>query len=156
MIDKSKIHIRPAVLAELTTLQSFEQEIIRSERLYDDTIRPDPVSYYDLGALIESDEAEVVIAEYDKKIIATGYARIKKGKPEYKYEQYAYLGFICVLPEFRGQSIVSMVLDYLIAWSHSKNLWEIKLEVYVANEAAIKSYEKMGFKKNILEMRLPG
>jgi ribosomal protein S18 acetylase RimI-like enzyme len=156
MIDKSKITVRPARITELTTLHSFEQEIIRSERPFDDTIRPDPVTYYDLGALIESDEAEVMVAEFEHKIIATGYARIRPGKPEYKYERYAYLGFICVLPEYRGQGIVSMILDYLIAWSHSKNLWEIKLEVYDGNEVAVKAYEKMGFKKNIVEMRWVG
>ena len=49
-----------------------------------------------------------------------------------------------------------MILDYLIAWSHSKNLWEIKLEVYDGNEVAVKAYEKMGFKKNIVEMRWVG
>ncbi len=156
MIYKDKIRIRSAVLAELPVLLSFEQEIIRSERPFDNTIRPDPVTYYDLGELIHSDEAEVVVAEYENRIIATGYARIKTGKPEYKYDQYTYLGFICVLPEYRGQGIVSMILEHLIAWSHSKNLWEIKLEVYDGNVAAIKAYEKMGFKRNIVEMRWVG
>ena len=74
-------------------------------------------------------------------------------RDRYKYERYAYLGFICVLPEYRGQGIVSMILDSLITWSYSKNLREIKLEVYDGNEVAIKAYEKMGFKKNIVEMR---
>jgi ribosomal protein S18 acetylase RimI-like enzyme len=156
MISKSQILLRPATIAELPILRLFEQEIIRAERPFDDTIRPDPVTYYDLGALIESDEAEVVIAEYDAKIIATGYARIKSGKAEYIYRDYAYLGFLCVLPEYRGHGIVSLILEYLIAWSHSKNISEIKLEVYAGNEAAIKAYEKMGFKKNIVEMRWVG
>jgi ribosomal protein S18 acetylase RimI-like enzyme len=156
MISKSQILLRPATLAELPVLRLFEQEIIRAERPFDITIRPDPVTYYDLGGLIESDEAEVVVAEYEDKIIATGYARIKPGKAEYIYGSYAYLGFICVLPEYRGQGIVSMILKYLIAWSHSKNISEIKLEVYAGNEAAIKAYEKMGFKKNIVEMRWVG
>ena len=45
------------------------------------------------------------------------------------------------------------IRDSLITWSHAKNLREIKLEVYDGNEVAIKAYEKMGFKKNIVEMR---
>lgn len=58
-----------------------------------------------------------------------------------------------VVPEHRGKSLINKIVDHLKVWTTSKNIYELRLEVYVANEAAVKAYEKIGFLKLLTEMR---
>ena len=45
-------------------------------------------------------------------------------------------------------------MESLKNWAYSKEIFEIRLTVYQDNLPAIKAYEKAGFKKHIIEMRL--
>ena len=56
MNPMENITIRPAQLGDLKVLLRFEQGIIEAERPYDKTIKPDPVSYYDLREMMSSQE----------------------------------------------------------------------------------------------------
>ena len=57
------IIIRSATPEDLPTLLTFEQGIIRAERPYDHMLKPNPISYYDVGALIVDPDAEVAVVE---------------------------------------------------------------------------------------------
>lgn len=145
--------IRKATLDDLDQLLIFEQDLIKFERPFDPTVKPDPVNYYDLKAMLTGSHIEVVVAEINDKIIASGYARIDKSKPFLKHENHAYLGFMYVLPEYRGKGINKQIIDHLKNWAASQNVNEFRLEVYYDNDAAIKAYEKFGFSRYSLEMR---
>ena len=149
----SEIKIRKATLLDLKQLLVFEQDLIKAERPFDPTLKPDPINYYDLKSLLTSPLAEVLVAEADNKVIASGYARIDKSKPFLKHTTHAYLGFMYVLPEYRGQGINKQIMDALKDWAVSKNITEFRLEVYYDNISAIKAYEKVGFSRYSLEMR---
>ena len=149
----NEVKIRKASLDDLEQLMVFEQDLIKTERPFDPTLKPDPIKYYDLKSLITSPLAEVVVAETDNKVIASGYARIDRSKPFLKHSTHAYLGFMYVLPEYRGQGINKQIMDALKDWAVSQNITEFSLEVYYDNISAIKAYEKIGFSRYILEMR---
>ena len=149
----NEVKIRKALLLDLEQLMVFEQDLIKTERPFDPTLKPDPIKYYDLKSLITSPLAEVVVAETDNKVIASGYARIDRSKPFLKHSTHAYLGFMYVLPEYRGQGINKQIMDALKDWAVSKNITEFRLEVYYDNISAIKAYEKIGFSRYSLEMR---
>lgn len=149
----NEINIRKASLNDLEQLLAFEQDLIRTERPFDPTIKADPVNYYDLKGMLTAAHVEVVIAETDNKIIASGYARIDKSKSFLKHEKHAYLGFMYVLPEFRGKGLNKRIIDNLKNWATSQHINEFRLEVYYENVAAIKAYEKIGFSRYSLEMR---
>ncbi len=149
-----KVKIRPARVDEIGTLLSFEQGIVSAERPFDSTLQEGEIHYYDLVDLIESLSAEVVVAELDGELIGSGYALIKEAKPYLKHTHYAYLGFMYVKPEYRGQGVNKAILQTLQQWAINQNIREIRLEVYEENIVAKKAYEKAGFKGNLLEMRL--
>lgn len=86
------LQFRTATLEDLPVLYQFEQGIITAERPFDPTLKPDPINYYDLKALILSDNAQVIVAVIDDEIIASGYAKILQGEPFHKHNDYAYLG----------------------------------------------------------------
>lgn len=149
-----EIEIRSAKASEIDILLGFERGIIETERPFDSSLKQGEIHYYDLLALIASDKAEVIVALVDGEIVGSGYAKILPAEPYQKYEEYAYLGFMYVKPSFRGQGINQKVLNELIDWAKTKNLTEVRLEVYEENLAAKNAYLKFGFKPNLLEMRM--
>ena len=56
--------------------------------------------------------------------------------------------------DFRGMGINALIVEELKNWSNTNGFKEIRLTVYNENLPAIKAYEKVGFKKHIIEMRL--
>lgn len=149
-----KVNIRPATIHDLPLLLKFEQEIINAERPFDVSIKKGAVSYYDIEAMIQDPQACIVVAEIEKKVVASGYAIPKKARHYLDHEYYAYLGFMYTDQQYRGKGINAMIVDELKKWSESAGFNEIRLTVYNDNLSAIKAYEKVGFKKHIIEMRL--
>ena len=149
-----KITIRKATTMDLPTLLEFEQNIIQAERPFDPTIKNGHINYYNIAEMIEANDVEVGVAELDNKIIGSGYAKIEVSKPYLKNERHAYLGFMYIIPEQRGKGLNKRIIEFLKLWAASQNINEFRLEVYVENDAAIKAYEKCGFSKHLLEMRM--
>ncbi len=146
--------VRPATMSDLDVLLGFEQGVIKAERPFDPTLAADPISYYDLKKLIESEDTQVLVVTNGDEIVASGYARIKAARHYLDHELYSYLGFMYTSPNFRGKGINKIIIDALKKWSAAKGLKEIRLTVYDENRDAIRAYEKVGFKKFIIEMRL--
>lgn len=153
-MTSDQITIRNATLEDLSILLHFEQGIITAERPYDVTIKEDPISYYDLKQMVLDDNSCVLVAEVEGKVVSSGYAISKRARHYLNHEYYAYLGFMYTDPAYRGKGINAMIVDALKKWSKEKGFKEIRLTVYSDNLPAIKAYEKVGFKKHIIEMRL--
>lgn len=153
-MPEARVTVRRATLSDLETLRRFEQGIIAAERPFDPTIRKGEVTYYDIGALIQSSEEYVAIAETGDKAIGCGFAR-KKASPSFAAPPFhAYVGLMYVAPEHRGQGVSNLILDALKDWARANGLNEMRLEVYPDNAAAVRAYEKTGFGSYMLEMRM--
>ena len=148
-----EIVIRPARLTDMDTLLVFEQGVIATERPFDPTLGQDPIHYYDIKKMIEATHIELLVAESGNAVISSGYARIESSEPYLQHAQHAYLGFMYVLPQYRGMGINKMIVEALTRWAVSKDIAELRLEVYQNNFPAITAYEKVGFTKHMIEMR---
>ena len=146
--------IRKATLNDLNKLLEFEKALINVERPMDLTIREGDISYYDIGAFIVADDTELVVATHKNEIVASGYARIKDDRHYLKHKKQGYLGFMYVAEAHRGKGLNKRIIDALIQWCKDKGVFEIRLDVYQENPKAIKAYEKAGFKKHMITMRL--
>ncbi len=149
----NQVKIRKALLTDLDQLYVFEQNIVETERPFDPTLKKGIIHYYDLKEMITAPAVEIVVAELNNTIIGSGYARIEKSKDYLEHQVYAHLGFMYVLPEFRGKGINRMIVDFLKTWAYSQKITELRLEVYNDNISAIRAYEKIGFTKHMIEMR---
>lgn len=147
--------IRLATLKDLDVLLAFEQELIISERPFDETIKPAPVSYYDLKEYVQREDVAVVVAESEGRVISSGYALAKRAREYLDHDEYAYLGFMYTVPEYRGKGVNAEIVAYLKNWARDRGLREIRLTVYSDNLPAIRAYEKAGFKSHLVEMRIP-
>jgi GNAT superfamily N-acetyltransferase len=59
-----------------------------------------------------------------------------------------------VLPQHRGKGVNNLVMHALKDWATSRGITELQLEVYYDNASAVKAYEKSGFSKNMIQMRM--
>ncbi len=149
-----QLKIRTATLNDLPLLLEFEQGVITAERSFDPTLKKGPTSYYDIEEMIMATHIHLVVAEIKQKLVGAGYAKIEKSKDYLQHEYHGYLGFMYVLPEHRRKGINHQILDALAQWCTSKNIHELRLQVYNDNEVALNAYEKAGFTKHLIEMRL--
>lgn len=153
-MSDSHVAVRRAIQSDLATLRRFEQGIIAAERPHDPTIRKGEVQYYDIAALIFSADAYVAIAENGGEAIGCGFAS-KKASPVYTEPAFhAYVGLMFVTPRYRGRGVSGMIFETLSDWARACGLFEIRLEVFPGNAAAVRAYEKIGFSPYLLEMRL--
>ncbi|MFK7933928.1 MAG: N-acetyltransferase family protein [Saprospiraceae bacterium] len=147
------ITYRSATPADLPTLLQFEQGIITTERPFDPNLKPDPISYYDIAAMIPNPDIEVMVATNGTEVVGSAYVKIVETKSYFKFDKYAFLGFMFVKAEFRGKGISQAILERAKEWAKAQNLSELRLEVYDENVRAVRAYEKAGFSKRMVEMR---
>ncbi len=148
------IIIRSAKEEDLPILYDFEQGIIDWERPFDPTLKEEHIHYYDLRAMIQSSDTEVAVAEIDNEIVGSAYIAIRNAKPYLTHDKYGYLGFMFVAPEHRGKGINKEIIEHLSSWAKTKQIFELRLDVYDGNDSAISAYEKAGFTKHLINMRL--
>jgi len=149
-----EITTRKATLDDLDTLLRFEQGVIHAERPVDPTLKSGLIHYYDIPAMIRASHICLVVAEINSRLIGCGYARIEEAKPYLQHRQKSYLGFMYVDPDHRGKGVNKLIIDVLKQWTISLNITEMRLEVYYDNTGAVKAYEKAGFTKHMIEMRM--
>jgi len=143
----SNITIREASAEDISSLLRLEQQIIDSERPYDQFLKEVDVSYYDIPNLISDSGSHVIVLESDSEVIGSGYAQIRQSKQCHTHEKHCYLGFIYLEPTYRGQALGKTIIDTLKEWGIKKGMQHFHLNVYSENESAIRAYEKAGFNK---------
>lgn len=148
------ITTREARLEDLTVLLEFEQGIINFERPYDITLKDGKISYYDIEAMILSKDVFVAVAVNGDEVVGSGYARIETANPYLKHIRLAYLGFMFVKENARGKGVNALVVEALNGWIRLQGIDEVRLDVYYENPGAIRAYEKVGFKKLLIHMRM--
>ena len=148
------ITIRKATIEDLSILYEFEQGVLKAERPMDKTLKISKTYYYDIPNLISELNVELVIAEINGVIVGCGYARIKQARDCFQFDQFSYLGFMFTKEEYRGKGVNKMIMNYLYDWSLSRGIYEVRLEVYPSNNAAIKAYEKVGMQATMHTMRI--
>jgi len=152
--EKLIISIRKSQLSDLDKLLEFEQGVIASERPFDASLKESHITYYNLEKLITNENAQLVVVEHEGELIASGYAVLKKSEPFEKHDYFSYLGFMFVDPRYRRKGINKKIIDSLIDWSKSKGIVEIRLDVFDQNHSAVLAYEKLGFNKTSVKMRM--
>ncbi|MFP8964997.1 GNAT family N-acetyltransferase [Pokkaliibacter sp. CJK22405] len=148
------IDFRPAIQEDKATLLEFEQQVIGAERPFNAAIKEKGAHYYDLDFLISDVHTELLVGEYQGEVIAVGYLQIRESKAHLQHRQHGYLGFMYVEEAFRGQGINQQLINALLEWGKSQGVKDFYLEVYSENTAAIRAYQKLGFRSLVSEMKL--
>ena len=148
------MQFRQATLSDVNALLALEQAVVDAERPFNSALKAQGARYYDIPALITDDDSYLLVAEDNGAIVATGYIQIRQSKPSLEHNVHGYLGFMSVAPAYRGMGLNKQIIDTLMAWAESKQVFDFYLDVYAENRAAINAYEKVGFQPSMLEMKL--
>ena len=148
------IKLREAKIKDLTTLLEFEKRLIEYERAFTPNLKKSDFNYYDMKSYIKNPEISVVVAEKENSLIASGYALIRLNKTYKNPSHIVFLGFMYVIPNYRGMGVNKKILDYLLDWGKKRGYSEFQLDVYAPNQSAIKAYKKAGFEFETITMRL--
>lgn len=146
------ITTRQANNEDLPILLQFEQGIVAAERPFDPTFKPDPINFYDVGMMVKDPNVCVIVALDGNLIVGSGYAKERPSDPFIYPSTHCFVGLMFVRPAYRGRGINGLVTDALLSWARSRGLTEVHLQVYDDNVAAVRAYEKAGFKKGIVTM----
>jgi hypothetical protein len=68
------INIRKVQRSDLDKLLEFEQGVITAERPFDKSLKDSEITYYKIEKLMTNENARLVVAEYEGKLVASGYA----------------------------------------------------------------------------------
>lgn len=146
--------VRRATLKDLPILMEFMSRLVEIEQTMDSSIKNGKIIYYDLRHIIQDNSSDLYVVQINKKLVASGYVKIKDNKPYLKHNQYGYLGFMYVLEKYRGNGYNKIIINTLLKWCKDRGINEVQLDVYNSNPYAIRAYEKVGFKKNMINMRM--
>jgi len=149
-----EIIYRKASLNDQALLLGLEQKVIEAERPYNSTIKENDAAYYDLNSLLTATNSYLIVAEIEGRIIGSGYAQVRPSKKSLKHVFHSYLGFMYVDPLCRGKGVNKQIIETLIEWSKGQGVEDFYLDVYEGNDSAIRAYEKVGFVKSLVEMKL--
>lgn len=124
-----------------------------------DLFKADVKKYTDdeLAAIIRDDSKPIFVARDDAGEVM-GYAFCV-------YQQYIdnniltdvktlYIDDLCVDETLRGQHIGKQLYDYVLAFAKEQGFYNVTLNVWSCNEAAIKFYEKCGLKPQKVGMEV--
>ncbi len=148
------IIIREANINDLETLLEFEQSIIEAERPLNPFLKKSKINFYNIKEILIDENALIIVAVSNEELVGSGYVKIEDSEEYQKNKKNGYIGFMYVKPSFRGQRISSLVLENLKSWAKSKEIKELRLDVYNSNVKAIKAYEHFGFNKALVNMRM--
>ncbi|OXA76470.1 Ribosomal protein S18 acetylase RimI [Flavobacterium aquidurense] len=152
-VNIKDITIRRAATVDLPKLAEFLQFLVEAERPFDPTLKEGEIFYYNIADFISDEKSELLVIDYKDQIVGCGYAQIRAAESYQKHDLFGYLGFMYVSPELRGNGLNNLLMDDLKKWILSKGITEVRLQVYHENEAAIRAYEKAGFKQILTTMR---
>lgn len=148
------ITLRTANEADLPILLEFEQCIIEAERPFCPPMQESKFNYYELAELMKKEDVEVIVAEADGELVASGYIEIRNATDYHKHEKVGYLGFMYVVPQWRGKGLNKQIMDELMRWGDIQGVQDFVLTVFSSNDSAIRAYEKVGFEPLLTEMIL--
>ena len=126
--------------------------------------RPDifkgPATKYDeeeLRAVIHNEETPVFVC-VDETNIPLGHAfcihRQVFGDSVLTDVRTLYIDDICVDNDARGKHVGKTLYDYVVAYAKKQGFYNVTLNVWTCNQAAMKFYEAMGLKPQRIVMEM--
>lgn len=125
------IHVRKAERADLDALIELEHRVFATDRL----------SRRSLRRFMQSQTAEVIVAEHGHRLAGTAIVLFRPRSP------VARLYSIAVGPQMGGRGVGPMLLAAAEAAAVARGCRAIRLEVHVTNHAAISRYRKSGYRE---------
>ena len=94
---------------------------------------------------IEKDDAMVLVAQDDEKIVGYCQCLVAANPPVYAIKKYGNLADTAVLEQYRRNGIGKQMVEQAMEWFKAKGLERIQVRMAVTNEVSTRFWRKMGF-----------
>lgn len=146
-----EINIRSAELRDIPALDRLLYEVhkVHSDAR-PDLFRAGAKKYTDeqLKEILQSDKTPVFVAEQEGQVV--GYAfcihRQFVGDNNMTDVRTLYIDDLCVDEAARGQHIGTKLYDFVLDFARRQGYYNVTLNVWADNKAAVKFYEKIGLR----------
>jgi ribosomal protein S18 acetylase RimI-like enzyme len=128
--QSSRIRVRPATDADLDALMDLERLVFTT----------DQVSRRSMRRLLASGSARVIVAEIDRRLAGAAVVLFRSRS------RVARLYSIAVKPQMSGRGAGPALLAAVDTAALARHCRCVRLEVHVANAAAINRYGKSGYR----------
>lgn len=145
------LNIRRAVAADIPDIDKLLYQV---HKVHSD-VRPDlfksgAKKYTDeqLCKIISDDLTPIFVAESDGKVVGYAFCIHKQfvGDNNMTDVKTLYIDDLCVDADFRGKQIGTWLYKYVLQYAKEHNCYNVTLNVWADNTAAVKFYEKIGLK----------
>ena len=143
------MEIRPATVNDINRILDLLSQVLEIHA----KLRPDlfvsgttKYSKEDLEAILKDTNKPIFVATIDHYVV--GYAMCQIGIPisnMYPVKIF-HLDDLCVDEKYRKQGIGKSLYQKVVETAKENNCYEVTLNVWPGNDAALKFYEKMGMK----------
>ena len=119
---------------------------------HDEPVRP----AHFVDEIVTSEDADFILAELDGKVVGCLSIRrdARPSYPIYRPHEFAHVKSLAVDESFRGQGVGTALMAEARRWARRRRLRCIHLGFWVANDAALSFYRKLGFKPMSVNMEL--
>ncbi len=128
-------------------------ELVQYERTFDLNVRKEFVVSEYYKTKMKNCNYFIKLALDEEKPVAFICGFLKNMKGTLVYESVAKIDAIYIKEEYRGKGIATNLINEFISWCKNKNIKEIDIGVFLANEKAYKLYKKLGFVDNIMYLK---
>lgn len=99
---------------------------------------------------VENNKSNIFIAEKDGQYL--GYIELKDWVDYFTRERQGYVASLAVTRGAEGTGVGTLLLKKAEDWAKQKGYKELVLQVFTANQRAIKLYESLGYEPDISVM----
>lgn len=142
------MEIRPAVFDDVPAVsQLYAQLFADMARLQPESLKPAEQDKYFLDAMIEMEEAEILVAEEAGQVLGFAVVQARPTPPFPFFHPQTFADFVdvAVAPAHRGKGIGKALIAAVGDWAKERGLAYVELTVLAQNQRAIRLYEELGF-----------
>ena len=143
------MEIRPATVNDINRILDLLSQVLEIHA----KLRPDlfvsgttKYSKEDLEAILKDTNKPIFVATIDHYVVGYAMCQIKIPTSNMHPVKIFHLDDLCVDEKYRKQGIGKSLYQKVVETAKENNCYEVTLNVWPGNDAALKFYEKMGMK----------
>ena len=152
------VHIRRATRADLPALGRLGAHLIRvhvefdRRRFVQPAGTPEAGYAHFLGTQLDADDAIVLVAERGGAAVGYAYAGIEPFSWKELRDAAGFVHDIVVDEQERRTGVAGALMEAAIAWVREQGVASVMLWTAAPNEGAQRLFEKLGFRRTMIEM----
>ena len=143
------MEIRPATVNDINRILDLLSQVLEIHA----KLRPDlfvsgttKYSKEDLEAILKDTNKPIFVATIDHYVVGYAMCQIRIPTSNMHPVKIFHLDDLCVDEKYRKQGIGESLYQKVVETAKENNCYEVTLNVWPGNDAALKFYEKMGMK----------